>query len=270
MLKSLLQGKPFRHPIHPTLVHFPIGLFILSLILDVLSLLMKDSMLVRTAYYAIAGGIGMGLFAVLFGLVDYADIRIDHPAKRIATRHMLLNFTVLGLFAINFGLRSQVLDGASISLIPLLLSIMAVGILLYSGYLGGHLVYNDGIAVGHHRRYTDTPERTISVANASDFVVIAPFDQLEPGSTLRAELDGHVITVTRVGNDIYALQEFCTHRFGPLSEGKIEGYEVMCPWHRSCFDVRTGKVTQGPAKLDLRIYEARVEDGQIQVRVDSG
>jgi nitrite reductase/ring-hydroxylating ferredoxin subunit len=41
----------------------------------------------------------------------------------------------------------------------------------------------------------------------------------------------------------------------------------MCPWHRSHFDVQTGKVAQGPAKVDLKTYEASIENGQIQVRI---
>jgi len=102
MIKALLQGKPLRHPVHPALVHFPIGFFILSLLLDLLGLAINDNILVRAVYYAIAGGTGMGLVAALPGLVDYLDIRADHPAKSVATRHMLLNLAVLILFGINF------------------------------------------------------------------------------------------------------------------------------------------------------------------------
>jgi len=269
MVKALLQGMPFRHPVHPSLVHFPIGLFMLSFLIDLLGLLVSDNTFVRAAYYAIAGGIGMGLLAVIPGLVDYFDIRSDHPAKRIATRHMLLNFAVLGMFGANFGLRSAASDLTRIETFPLLLSIAGVATVMYSGYLGGTMVYNDGIGVGRHRRPADTPDRTITAKDGTDFVTVAPLDQLEDGSTLRAEIDGHVLAIARVGREVYAFQEFCTHRFGPLSEGKIEGHETMCPWHRSCFDMRTGKVTEGPAKIDLKTYEVKIEAGQIQVCVGS-
>jgi Rieske Fe-S protein len=43
--------------------------------------------------------------------------------------------------------------------------------------------------------------------------------------------------------------------------------EIECPWHRSRFDLRTGQVTQGPAKEPLEIFETRVVDGVVQVRV---
>lgn len=74
------------------------------------------------------------------------------------------------------------------------------------------------------------------------------------------------MTIANLDDELYAFQEFCTHRFGPLSEGHFHNHEIMCPWHRSCFDVRTGKVTQGPAKVDLKTYQVMVQDGQICVR----
>jgi nitrite reductase/ring-hydroxylating ferredoxin subunit len=75
------------------------------------------------------------------------------------------------------------------------------------------------------------------------------------------------MTVARVGGEMVALQEFCTHRFGPLSEGCFRDGQVVCPWHGSAFDVRTGAVKRGPAKVDLRTFEAATRDGKIVVRV---
>lgn len=271
MIKTLLQGKPLEHPIHPMLVHFPIGLFALSLTLDIASLIVGDALLVETALYAMVAGIVMALLAALPGLVDYSDIRADHPAKKIATRHLFLNVTAVVLFSVSALLRITGPETDSTALLPLVLSLIGIGILGYSGYLGGEMVYNDGIAVGRHRRHTDTPEETITVspdgATADGYATVASLDELEEGSTLRAEVNGHVMTVTRVNGDVYAFQEFCPHRFGPLSEGHLHGYDIMCPWHRSCFDVRTGKVTQGPAKVDLNVHDVSIVDDQIRVRI---
>src|SRR5215204_4148494 len=106
MLKAFLQGKPFGHPLHPALVHFPIGLFVLSLILDIASYLNPTSNdLSRGSLYTIAFGLAMGILAALTGLVDRSDIRLDHPARKTSTTHMLLNLTALALFGINYVLR---------------------------------------------------------------------------------------------------------------------------------------------------------------------
>src|SRR5213593_1630824 len=89
VLKDLLEGKPFRHPIHPMLVHFPIGFLILSLLLDVCSFAFPTvPHLVRAAFYAICLGLIGALLAAVPGFVDYTDIRTDHPAKRTATAHL--------------------------------------------------------------------------------------------------------------------------------------------------------------------------------------
>ena len=65
---------------------------------------------------------------------------------------------------------------------------------------------------------------------------------------------------------IRALDARCTHRGGPLSEGKIIGNCVECPWHASHFDLHTGEVMRGPATTPERRYEVRVEGGMVLVR----
>src|SRR5438477_5532090 len=157
MLKDLLEGKPLRHPIHPMLVHFPIGLFFLSLLLDIGSLISSTPGLVRASFYAILVGVITALLAAVPGFVDYTDIRNDHPAKRTATAHMILNLIVVALYGINLGVRSSSLADLRISLLPLALSLVGIALLFVSGYLGGRLVYDDGIAVGRHKRRTPTP-----------------------------------------------------------------------------------------------------------------
>ena len=55
--------------------------------------------------------------------------------------------------------------------------------------------------------------------------------------------------VVNIGGKIYAIGNTCTHLGGILAEGKLEGYEIQCPWHGSKFDVRTGQVTKPPATI---------------------
>src|SRR5438270_10154465 len=99
MLKDILEGKPLRHPLHPMLVHFPIGFFILSLLLDLGSFAFpRVPNLVLGSFYAMALGIVTALLAAVPGFVDYTDIRADHPAKRTATAHMTLNLILVALY----------------------------------------------------------------------------------------------------------------------------------------------------------------------------
>jgi nitrite reductase/ring-hydroxylating ferredoxin subunit/uncharacterized membrane protein len=266
-LKEVMEGKPLRAPLHPAIVHLPIALFPLSLIFDVASHLAKhtDLPLVEAAFITLLAGIGTALVAAVFGFVDYTDIRSDHPAQKTATTHMLLNLVAVGIYAASAGLRFSALHEPQTPLLPLVLSIAALVILSYSGYLGGVLVYDDGIGVGRHHRRTRTPDRTITLKTNGKPAAVASEAELAEGATLRVSVDGVVVTLVRLQGEVHAFQEFCTHRFGPLSEGSFKGCEVTCPWHGSRFDVRTGKVAHGPAKVDLRTFRTETREGKIWI-----
>src|SRR6266446_5471664 len=119
MLKDFLEGKPLRHPIHPLLVHFPIGLFILSFLFDLASLVFPFELyLVRDSFYAMLLGVIMALIAAVPGFVDYTDIRSDHPGKRTATAHLTLNLIVVAIYGINLGVRSSTLDELKTPIVP--------------------------------------------------------------------------------------------------------------------------------------------------------
>jgi nitrite reductase/ring-hydroxylating ferredoxin subunit/uncharacterized membrane protein len=271
MLKQLLQGKVFGHPLHPILVHLPIGLFVVSFLFDIGSMIRSTAIsarFVQPAFYTMALGVLTALVAAGPGFIDYLDIRRDHPARKIATYHMILNLAAVVLYVVNLAIRRPQLHERQDMVLPFVLSLIGVILLSISGYLGGVMVYDDGIAVGRHRRVGKTPMDTIKRSGAEgEFVAVADERELEDGQTLRVDVNGVVMTVVKVNGQVFAFQEFCTHRFGPLSEGSfVDGTQVRCPWHRSCFDMRTGKVTHGPAKEDIRAFEVAVRDGKVQVR----
>jgi len=274
MIKQFLQGRPLRHPLHPLLVHAPIALFSLSFVLDIVSHLYPMEGFYEGSFYCLVAGVITALVAAIPGLADYSDIRRDHPAKRKAQWHMGLNFAMVGVFAIDASIRHQDLYPLKTPPLPLALSIIGIALLSISGYIGGAMIYDDGIAVGRHRRPTATPEETIGIALPPDrsstspngrCVPVADADLLHEGESLRVDLGGIIIAVAKLDGQFYAFQEFCTHRFGPLSEGKLENGRVECPWHRSCFDLRTGKVAHGPAKIDLKTYPVRIHEGKLCV-----
>src|SRR5438552_18074559 len=129
-------------------VHFPIGLFFLSFLFDLASLVFPSQMyLVRDSFYAMLLGAIMALIAAVPGFVDYTDIRSDHPGKRTATAHLTLNLIVVALYGINLGVRSSSLADPRISIGALILSLVGIALLSASGYLGGRLVYDEGIGV---------------------------------------------------------------------------------------------------------------------------
>src|SRR5437879_12572654 len=81
MLRDILEGKPLGHPIHPMLVHFPIGLFFLSLLLDIASFVFPNvPNLVLASFYSISLGVVTALLAAVPGFADYTALRSRHSA----------------------------------------------------------------------------------------------------------------------------------------------------------------------------------------------
>jgi nitrite reductase/ring-hydroxylating ferredoxin subunit/uncharacterized membrane protein len=269
-LKNVLEGRPMRSPLHPALVHLPIALFPVSLLLDLASWIWSNPELhlVQASFITLAAGIATAAVAAVFGFVDYSEIRRDHTARKTANQHLTFNLVAVGLFALSLGLRWSAWDAPRAPGLPMVLSLLGVILLSYSGYLGGHMVYSDGVAVGRHRRKRPLPSVTVLVKDEPGrLVMVGNESQLREGDTLRVDANGTIIAVAKAQGQIYAFQEFCTHRYGALSEGEMRGCEVTCPWHRSRFDIRTGEVTAGPAKIPLRIFHVEVRDGKILLRI---
>ena len=75
----------------------------------------------------------------------------------------------------------------------------------------------------------------------------------------------------RRGERVYALAETCAHLGGPLADGRLEespqGHPVVvCPWHGSRFDMENGEVLDGPSAYYQPCFDARINDGQVEVR----
>ena len=133
------------HPIHPMLVPIAIGCWIFSLGADIACLVTGHaqpwSML---AYYTMIGGIIGALAAALPGLVDLISLPGGSPVKKTALAHMGINLTVVAMYAWNAYLRH--LNPTDTGM-PLILSVVAIVMLLVSGWLGGKMVYEAGVGV---------------------------------------------------------------------------------------------------------------------------
>lgn len=101
----------------------------------------------------------------------------------------------------------------------------------------------------------------------ADFVKVARADEIAPGQGKMVEVSGKKIALFNVEGSIYAIDDTCTHRGGPLSEGALEGKEVTCPWHGAVFNVTTGEVLGPPAPKGVSRYNVRVEGSDIEVEV---
>jgi uncharacterized membrane protein len=140
----LTPARIANHPIHPMLVTLPIGLFVFSLICDLISLGANEPRAwIAAALYCMVGGLIGALAAAIPGLIDLLSLK-ERAVRKIALTHMAINLVVVALYAVNIWLRVGSGDNRGA---PLILSIIAVASLAVSGWLGGEMVYVHGVGV---------------------------------------------------------------------------------------------------------------------------
>ncbi len=135
-----------KHPIHPMLVVFPIGLWIFSLACDLIgrSVGTTDVWFTVALYTMVGGWIG-ALAAAVPGLIDFLYYQGGAPpVKGIAIKHMAINLTAVALYAVNIWLRAS---GQESMTIPFILSVVGVCMIAVSGWLGGQMVHVYGVGV---------------------------------------------------------------------------------------------------------------------------
>jgi len=132
------------HPFHPMLVALPIGLWIFSIVSDLIFKFgWAGPVWNDVAFYTLAGGIVGALIAALPGFVDLMGLQ-NPKTMTIAIWHMFINLLAVALYCFNFWMRMHRPPGDNL---PILLSAIGIVLIIISGWLGGELVYVRGVAV---------------------------------------------------------------------------------------------------------------------------
>jgi 3-phenylpropionate/trans-cinnamate dioxygenase ferredoxin subunit len=97
--------------------------------------------------------------------------------------------------------------------------------------------------------------------------VVGPLDRVPDGGVLKVEIDGVPVSVVRIGSDVYALADTCTHANVSLADGEVwcDELELECPKHGSAFSLVTGEPSTLPATQPIEVYDAEVIDGSVVV-----
>lgn len=139
------KAKILGHPIHQMLIVFPLGLLATSFFFDIAFLIWHNSQLAVAAFWMIIVGVGTGLLAAVFGLVDWLGIPAGTRAKAIGMWHGGGNVVVVALFFVSWWLRLG--DPNAPSTVSIVLGAVGVGLALVTGWLGGELVDRLGVGV---------------------------------------------------------------------------------------------------------------------------
>lgn len=96
---------------------------------------------------------------------------------------------------------------------------------------------------------------------------VASLDEVPAGEPKLVDLDGTRVVLARVGEAVYACGDVCSHRGGPLSQGKLTGSRLACPWHGWMYDVRTGRCLFPGRGASVPIYPVRIDGDAIFVEL---
>jgi 3-phenylpropionate/trans-cinnamate dioxygenase ferredoxin subunit len=84
---------------------------------------------------------------------------------------------------------------------------------------------------------------------------------------VRIEKNGESICVTRIGDEVFAVNDTCSHADASLSEGDVSDHKIECWLHGAEFDLRTGEALTPPAVAPLKKYSVSVDGDSVTVEI---
>jgi nitrite reductase (NADH) small subunit len=98
------------------------------------------------------------------------------------------------------------------------------------------------------------------------FLRAARTEDVPVGTIREFQVNGATVAIANVDGKLYAINNTCLHRGGPLGEGELKGAVVTCPWHGWQYDVTSGKTTMNPA-VGVQTYPIEIKGDDIYVDV---
>ena len=92
---------------------------------------------------------------------------------------------------------------------------------------------------------------------------VTGFASVPEGRGLRVEAGEHRVALFRIGDEVHAIGDRCSHAEASLAEGELFDTEIECPRHGAAFDVRSGKPVSLPATSPVPVYQTKIEDGDL-------
>jgi nitrite reductase/ring-hydroxylating ferredoxin subunit len=251
LLQDFLNGSWLGHSVHAVLTDVVVGGATVAVVLDLLRVVFGvDGLEVANAW--VVGIVWLGaLSAIVTGLTDFKDTATGNE-RNVTGLHGLINIVAWLAFSLSLIQRLGGSHDAGFWTFLIGYLIVSVG-----AYIGGHVVFKYGYMVNFNAFQKGR--------RAKEFTALVPLADLPENAPTKVSLGPTALVVVRRGDVVHALKETCSHAGGPLSEGRLEGDAIVCPWHGSTFRLADGSVRHGPASARQVRYETRVAGEQVEV-----
>ena len=255
-VKNLLHGTWLGHPLHPVMMHVPVGAWMSAGMLDLVPSLRPAGTVL------IGAGVATAVPTALSGAADWSEQGTG--VRRLGALHAVLNSVSLGLYVGSLAARRNDRGG-----LGRVLSYSGLAIAGSSAAIGGHMSYAQSSGASH--------AATAARALSTDWLDLGPLDDFPEGRpALRTGTGGAAdvpLAVVRRGTRVDVFVGACSHMSGPLQDGTVEDVRgsqcLVCPWHGSAFDLDSGEPRRGPAANPQEKLEVRMEAGRVMARVHS-
>ncbi|BCY18795.1 MAG: non-heme iron oxygenase ferredoxin subunit [Chloroflexi bacterium] len=103
----------------------------------------------------------------------------------------------------------------------------------------------------------------MSESNEIEYSLVGNIEDIPENSRLFIDFNDEPVVILNLAGQLYAIGDICTHDNGPLGDGELENFELVCPRHGARFDIRDGKAKRGPAFRDIPTYSIKQDGGKI-------
>jgi len=97
------------------------------------------------------------------------------------------------------------------------------------------------------------------------FVRALPLSEVPDRTGKAVELEGRSILVCKSGDEVFAVENQCSHADSPLEGGRVRKHHISCPLHGMLFDMRTGEPKGQLTRKPICVFTARVVEGDVEV-----
>jgi nitrite reductase/ring-hydroxylating ferredoxin subunit len=253
LLQDFLNGSWLGHSLHPVVVDVVVGGSTAAVLLQLLSWFgVADT---RVALIWLLGLTWLAaISAIATGLTDFKDTATGDE-RDVVGLHGLINIVATVLFIGSF---FALLGGQEGDALAGWLLLVGYGVVSIGAFIGGHVVFKYGYMVNHNA--------FSGGKKAKEFTAVMPATDLAEATPTKAMLSTTGLVLVRRGDLVFALKATCSHAGGPLAEGTVAGYTIVCPWHASAFRLSDGAVRHGPAATRQVAYRARINGAQVEVQ----